>query len=193
MCKHIICLLPSRARAESVVLRLRAAALKAADISVLFPEPSGDANGSGPVDQMHARPDSGEPPHGPFIGGVFSLLVSVGVLAIPGAGPHVAAGPIIAALSGGAMGAAVGGIAGGLVWMGMSERQARQYAARVDRGCVLVAVVAQGEGEAMRAQMVLRESRAEHIRVLEESALPNPQGPYTHLLGGVPPSMAGMA
>ena len=42
---------------------------------------------------------------GGVTGGVLGLLAGIGALAIPGVGPFIAAGPIMAALSGAAIGA----------------------------------------------------------------------------------------
>ena len=46
-------------------------------------------------------------------------LVGIGALAIPGLGPFIAAGPIVAALAGAGVGGTVGGIAGALIGMGI--------------------------------------------------------------------------
>jgi hypothetical protein len=61
------------------------------------------------------------PPHGAVISGVLGWLVGIGALAIPGVGPLIAAGPVVAALAGVGMGGAVAGIAGALIGMGIPE------------------------------------------------------------------------
>jgi len=60
-------------------------------------------------------------------------LVGVGALAIPGVGPLIAAGPIVAALAGFGVGGAVGGIAGVLIGMGIAEYEANRYEGRLER------------------------------------------------------------
>ena len=108
-----------------------AAGYRNTDISVLFAEnqgtkdfahekgtkaPEGIATGAGP---------------GAVIGGALGWLAGIGALAIPGVGPFIAAGPIMAALSGVGVGGAVGGIAGGLIGAGMPEYEAKRYEGRI--------------------------------------------------------------
>jgi hypothetical protein len=77
---------------------------------------------------------------GGAIGGLAGLLVGLGALTIPGIGPVVAAGPIVAALTGAGIGAAAGGIFGALVGWGIPETEAELYAEGVRRGAIIVAV-----------------------------------------------------
>jgi uncharacterized protein (TIGR02271 family) len=76
---------------------------------------------------------------GAAIGGLGGLLLGLGALAIPGIGPVVAAGPIVAALAGAGVGAVTGGIIGALVDLGIPEESAHEYAESVRRGNALVA------------------------------------------------------
>lgn len=82
---------------------------------------------------------------GAVLGGLGGLLVGLGALAIPGIGPIVAAGPIVATLAGAGIGAAAGGIVGALVDLGLPEEQAQYYAEGVRRGGTLVTVQASDE------------------------------------------------
>ncbi len=77
---------------------------------------------------------------GGALGGLGGLLLGLGALAIPGIGPVVAAGPIVAGLTGAGIGAAVGGLAGALVNWGVPQEEAEFYAEGVRRGGTLVAV-----------------------------------------------------
>lgn len=77
---------------------------------------------------------------GGVLGGVGALLVELGVFAIPGIGPFVAAGPIAATLGGLVAGGAVGGIAGALVDIGIDKQEAEEYEKYLERGDILVAV-----------------------------------------------------
>ena len=78
----------------------------------------------------------------PLVGGVGGLLTGLGLLAIPGVGPVVAAGWLVATAAGAATGAVVGGAAGGLVGSltgaGVPDRDAQFYAEGVRRGGTLV-------------------------------------------------------
>jgi hypothetical protein len=79
---------------------------------------------------------------GAAIGGLGGLLTGLGLMAIPGVGPVVAAGWLAATAAGAATGAVIGGAAGGLVGAltkeGVPERDAHFYAEGVRRGGTLV-------------------------------------------------------
>lgn len=77
---------------------------------------------------------------GGLIGAVSGFLIGLGIVALPGLGPIVAAGPLAAALGGTAIGAATGGLAGALVDAGVPEEYAATYASHVERGHVLLTV-----------------------------------------------------
>jgi hypothetical protein len=77
---------------------------------------------------------------GGVIGGLGGVLLGLGALAIPGIGPVVAAGPLVAGLVGAGLGAATGGLLGALVEWGIPESEAGYYAEGVRRGGTLVAV-----------------------------------------------------
>jgi len=79
---------------------------------------------------------------GAAVGGVGGLLTGLGLLAIPGVGPVVAAGWLVAtavgAVGGAVVGGAAGGIVGSLTGAGVPERDANFYAEGVRRGGTLV-------------------------------------------------------
>jgi len=77
---------------------------------------------------------------GGLLGGAAGLLASLGLLAIPGIGPILAAGPIAATLTGAAVGAGAGGLLGGLIGLGIPEDEAHQYNRYVDNDNILVLV-----------------------------------------------------
>ena len=77
---------------------------------------------------------------GARFGAVVGGLIGLGALAIPGIGPVIAAGPLVAALVGAGVGAVTGGLIAGLVDMGIPEEEASYYAEGVRRGGVLVLV-----------------------------------------------------
>jgi len=93
-------------------------------------------------------------------------------LAIPGVGPLIAAGPLMAALSGAAAGAAVGGITGGLVGLGMPEFEAKTYEGRIRGGNILIAVHTDNSETEKRAKEIFETQGAHDISVTGESAVP---------------------
>ena len=68
--------------------------------------------------------------------------MGIGTLAIPGVGPFIAAGPLMAALGGAAIGATVGGITGALIGLGIPEYEAKRYEGKIRDGRILVSVSA---------------------------------------------------
>ncbi|WP_373232957.1 general stress protein [Cohnella sp.] len=84
---------------------------------------------------------------GGVLGGVTGLLAGIGMLAIPGIGPILAAGPIAATLTGAAVGAGAGGLVGGLIGLGIPEIEAKQYESYVNDGRILVLVDSQVDRE----------------------------------------------
>src|ERR1700757_722031 len=94
---------------------------------------------------------------GGVAGGIIGLLTGLGLMAIPGLGPVVAAGWLASTAAGAAAGAASGGIIGALTQAGVSEDEASRYAEGVRRGGTLVSVRAPEQDRA-RIEALLNES-----------------------------------
>ena len=77
---------------------------------------------------------------GAAVGGAGGLLAGLGIMAIPGVGPVVAAGWFAATLAGAIAGAAAGGLVGMLVDAGVSKEDAEVYSEAIRRGGTLVTV-----------------------------------------------------
>ena len=100
---------------------------------------------------------------GGAVGGTLGLLVGTGALAIPGLGPFIAAGPIMAALAGMGAGGALGGVVGALIGMGIPEYEAKRYDGRVRHGGILVSVHCDNSEWVRRAKDILKQTGAEDI------------------------------
>ena len=100
---------------------------------------------------------------GGAIGGTLGLLAGIGSLAIPGFGPFIAAGPIMAALAGLGAGGAVGGIIGALAGLGIPEYEAKRYEGQIKSGGVLLSVHCATSDEAARAKELLKQNGAHDI------------------------------
>src|SRR5207302_5988613 len=87
----------------------------------------------------------------------------IGALAIPGLGPFIAAGPIMAALAGVGVGGAVGGITGALVGMGIPEYEAKRYEGRIKEGGILLSVHSDNSEWTKRAKEILERTGAHDI------------------------------
>jgi hypothetical protein len=94
---------------------------------------------------------------GAAVGGAAGLLAGLGLLAIPGVGPVVAAGWLVAMAAGAAAGGMTGGIIGALTQTGVSEEEANVYAEGVRRGGTLV-LARVPDGDRMRCEAILDRS-----------------------------------
>ena len=100
---------------------------------------------------------------GGVIGGTLGLLAGIGALAIPGVGPLIAAGPIMATLAGLGVGGAVGGLVGALVGMGIPEYEAKRYEGAVKSGGTLLSVHCDTSEQIDAAKDALKETGAKDI------------------------------
>jgi len=103
-------------------------------------------------------------------------LVGIGALAIPGVGPFIAAGPIVAALAGAGVGAAVGGLTGALVGMGIPEYEAKRYEGKIKEGNVLISVHSENSDEVTRAKDIFERNGAHDISSTGEESVPKREG-----------------
>src|ERR1700723_2882383 len=106
---------------------------------------------------------------GAVLGGALGLLAGIGALAIPGVGPLIAAGPIMAALAGVGVGGAVGGFTGALIGMGIPEYEAKRYEGRIAKGGILLSVHCDTSDEIKRAKSIMKGMGAEDISSTGES------------------------
>jgi hypothetical protein len=154
---------PDSMAVEQAVNALKEAGFRATDISVLFPENVGTkdfAHDKGTKAPEGASTGAGT---GMVVGGTLGWLVGIGALAIPGVGPFIAAGPIVAALAGAGVGGAVGGIGGALIGMGIPEYEAKRYEGRIVKGGILLSVHSDNSEWTSKAKTILEETGAEDI------------------------------
>src|SRR6476660_7470763 len=104
---------------------------------------------------------------GAAAGGTAGLLTGLGLMAIPGVGPVVAAGWLVATLAGAAAGGLAGGLIGGLTQAGVSEQDADVYAESLRRGGALISARV-ADADAQRLQAVLDSSA---VKVADRGAL----------------------
>jgi hypothetical protein len=138
--KTVTALFDDYREAEDAVRELEATGVPEADISIVASN-SGDwyEKGNGSDAGADAATGAGI---GAVMGGAGGLLTGLGLMAIPGVGPVVAAGWLAATAVGAVAGAVAGGAAGGIVGAltdsGVPERDAHVYAEGVRRGGTLV-------------------------------------------------------
>ena len=107
---------------------------------------------------------------GAVLGGALGLLAGIGALAIPGVGPFIAAGPIMAGLAGLGVGSAVGGLTGALVGLGIPEYEAKRYEGHLRKGGILLSVHCDTSEEIKSAKEILKETGAEDVSSTVESS-----------------------
>src|SRR5258708_17784762 len=100
---------------ERAVDSLKSAGYRNTDISVLFPENTGTKDFAHEKGTKAPEGATTGAATGAVLGGTMGWLAGIGALAIPGVGPFIAAGPIVAALAGAGVGGVVGGLTGALV------------------------------------------------------------------------------
>ena len=164
MIKTIVGSFDSFNEAHKVANDLRAAGFMDSDISIVANNAAGEYQSDPRV--APAPDDSSATAKGALtgavVGGGAGLAASLAGLAIPGIGPIIAAGPIVATLAGAGTGAVAGGLIGGLVDLGVPESHAQYYAESVRRGGALVTVRAD-EVRADEVQSILRDHGAVDI------------------------------
>ena len=139
-------LYPSHREAREAVRALEGAGVKHGDISILVSNADGsydEKNKTFPDRDLDGKDDRAEAAGtgagiGAAAGGAVGALTGLGLMAIPGVGPIVAAGWLAATLTGAAAGAATGGVVGALTQAGVSDEDAHVYAEGLRRGGALV-------------------------------------------------------
>jgi len=169
MAKAVIAIAKSEDQAVRIVEQLKAAGFSNNDVSVLLPDRAGSRDFA---HEHHTKAPEGAAT-GAVVGGLaagaLGWLVGIGSLAIPGVGPLIAAGPIMAALSGAAAGGAVGGIAGALVGLGIPEYEAKQYEGKVKNGNILISVHTDDSRKRQAAKEIFERAHAEDISATGEA------------------------
>src|SRR5438128_232581 len=149
-----------RVSVENAVDALRQEGFRNTDISVLFPENEGTKDFAHEKSTKAPEGTATGAGTGAVIGGGLGWLAGIGALAIPGLGPFIAAGPIMAALAGVGVGGAIGGIAGALIGMGIPEYEAKRYEGRVKEGGILLSVHCDSSDWTKKAKELLERTGA---------------------------------
>ena len=158
-------------QAELIINNLRSAGFTGDDISVLVADKEGTRDFA--MEHNTKAPEGAATGvgTGAILGGTLGWLAGIGALAIPGVGPLIAAGPIMAALGGAALGGTVGGVSGALIGMGIPEFEARRYEGKVKSGSALISVHSENSDETDRAREIFEAAGAEDITSASESAV----------------------
>lgn len=168
----VYCTTKTTEQAERIVEDLKAIGFSSNDISALLPDKR--------TTKDFAHEHNTKAPEGATTGGVAGLgvgaalgwLAGIGALAIPGVGPLIAAGPIMAALAGGAIGGATGGVIGALVGLGIPEFEAKRYEEKLRSGNILLSVHTEDSKQRDAAKDVFKRHDADDISTGAEASAP---------------------
>ena len=153
---------------DNTVDVLKAQNFRNSDISVLMPSKQATKDFS--VEKNTKAPEGATTgaTAGAIGGGIFGWMLGAGALAIPGLGPFIAAGPIMAAIAAAGVGGAIGGIAGGLIGLGIPEFEAHRYEEYVKEGGMLIAIHVDDNQWEDKAKKILKEKGAKDISTTSE-------------------------
>lgn len=165
----------SHVEARQVVRELEAAGVPHGDISILVSNADNSYDEKAkayPDRDLDGRDDRSEAAAGgagigAVAGGTVGVLTGLGLMAIPGVGPVVAAGWLAALLTGAAAGGVAGGIIGALTQAGVSGEEAQIYAEGLRRGGAVVSARVPDEN-AVRLQSLMDRSS---VRIADRAAL----------------------
>ena len=161
----------TRPDVENAVTALKNASFSSSDISVLFADKNSTQDFATEKNTKAPEGATAGAGTGVVLGGTLGWLVGIGALAIPGIGPFVAAGPIMAALAGATVGGTVGGISGAIIGFGIPEYEAKRYEGAVKDGGTLLSVHCDTDDEVKRAKEILKQCHAEDIASTTEASV----------------------
>lgn len=159
-------------QAETIIRNLKSAAFRSDDISVLMADKGGTRDFAHEHNTKAPEGAATGVSTGAVLGGALGWLAGIGALAIPGLGPFIAAGPIMAALSGAAVVGTLGGVTGALVGMGIPEFEAKQYEGKIKTGSCLISVHSSDSNETTRAKEIFKQAGATDITSTGEASVP---------------------
>jgi hypothetical protein len=160
----------SQAALEEGIAALRQANFRHEDISVLYSENTGTKDFAHVKATKAPEGASTGAGTGAVIGGVLGWLAGIGAIAVPGIGPFIAAGPVMAALAGVGAGGVIGGIGGALVGIGIPEYEAKRYEGRIRNGGILISVHCDDADWTQKAKTILLETGAQDVSSTGEAS-----------------------
>jgi hypothetical protein len=160
----------TEAEAERAVDSLVDAGFRNEDVSVLMQDNAGTKDFAVRKETKGPEGATTGAVTGGAIGGTIGLLAGLGALAIPGLGPLIAAGPIVAALAGVGSGGVLGGLIGALVGLGIPEFEAKRYEGRIKEGGILLSVHCDNSEWTSKAKDILKHTGADDVASTGEAS-----------------------
>lgn len=171
MDRALYCIARTSNQAERIITELKQVGFLGDDISVLLADKGGTRD--------FAHEHNTKAPEGAVAGGVAGMgagavlgwLAGIGSLTIPGVGPFLAAGPVMAALSAAAVGGAAGGVIGALAGMGVPEYEAKLFEGKLRAGNILISAHTEDNKQRRRARDIFEAAGAEDIASAAEATV----------------------
>lgn len=161
--KVVFGIFDTRMSVERAVDELKLRGFRQEDISVLLPNAEGSKNFAHEKGTKAPEGATTGAASGLVVGGTLGWLAGIGMLAIPGIGPFIAAGPLLASLAGAGIGGTVGGLGGALIGFGIPEYEAKRYESVLKSGGMLISVHADNSEWVTKAQDILKAAGARDI------------------------------
>lgn len=168
--KAVFAIFDNRNQLETAVDELKAGGFRNSDVSVLMQDKNETKNFSYEKNTKAPEGIAAGATTGVLAGTALGWLAGAGALAIPGIGPFVAAGPIMAAIAGAGIGGTVGGVAGGLVGLGIPEYEAKRFESIIHNGGKLLSVHVDDSKWADKAKDILKNVGAHSISIASEES-----------------------
>ncbi len=146
----------NRSVAETAIAQLKNGGFAPSDVSIVIPNKAAQ-----PIDPANPAVDNAE--MGALAGGLVGWIAGMGAMAIPGFGAAIAGGPIAwAVLSVGALTGA-GGLIGGLLGLGIPEKESQHFHGRLHKGDILLSVHCKDADGMTKAKEALVHTGAEDV------------------------------
>jgi hypothetical protein len=157
------------AQLEQTVEELRREGYRNDDISALFPDKESTRDFAHEKNTKAPEGAAAGAGAGVAVGGTLGWLVGIGAIAIPGLGPFIAAGPIVAALAGAGVGGTLGGVTGALIGMGIPEFEAKRYEGMIKSGGILLSVHCDNADWRKKAKDILERNKLSDVSTADEA------------------------
>jgi hypothetical protein len=164
MLHTVLCLANDQAQSETIVAELLRAGFTADEISLLTAADDnhhGARSAAGQSGKLLGGVASGVG-HGGVIGAAIGWMAGLGAITLPGIGPTSGSGPLMAALGGAAVGAAVAGVGSALAMIGLPAPEAQRYEDIMRAGSTLVSVRTANGYEIDTILDIFRQAGAQH-------------------------------
>jgi hypothetical protein len=188
MQRYVVCGITDNQRvAERLILAFIESGIDASEISFLLSTqeiPSSDREGSDWSSLKQVIETHKVEPHihaaegatagaatGGILGGAFGLLAGMGMIAIPGIGPLIAAGPLLATLSGIGAGGTLGSLLGILIGTNIPEKDTHHYLLGLKEGGVIITVHVRSEEQADFIMELFEKEGATEVLAIPEKSL----------------------